>query len=145
MFDIITIEPDDSVVMAAVNTITQGKAVIAQPKDGFRVFARDAVHVEGKGGSSNILIIVGHASADSLSGSKTWQGFAQQVTATADPNWNADKSSVFIAACSTAGSGTKFGYGNFANEIKAAFPHAVVWASKTAVYATDLSGDWVQV
>lgn len=89
MFDIITIEPDDSVVMAAVNTITQGKAIIAKPKDGYRVFARDALHVEGAGGSADMLIIVGHASADSLSGCKTWKGFAEQVTASASPNWNA--------------------------------------------------------
>lgn len=97
------------------------------------------------GGSGDILIIVGHASPDSLSGCKTWTGFAEQITASASPDWNANKSSIFIAACSTAGSGTKFGYGNFASEIKSAFPKAVVWASKTAVYASDLSGEWVQV
>lgn len=145
MFDIITIEPDDSVVMAALNTIIQGKAVIAQPSDGYRVFARNALHVEGKGGSSDILIILGHASPDSLSGCKTWTGFAEQVTASASPPWNEGKTSVFIAACSTAGRGTKFIYGNFASEVKKAFPKATVWASKTAVYANDLSGDWVKV
>ena len=144
MFDIVTIEPKDAVVLKAVHTLTEGNAVIANPSGNYRFIARNACLAEGDGGTNKeILVIVGHASPDSISHCRTWQAFKQDVTV--DVDWTTGKTSIYIAACSTAGEGTKFAYGNFANEIKAAFPNAVVWASNSAVDANDLSGDWQQV
>jgi len=91
-----------------------------------------------------VLAVVGHAGPDTLSNAKTWDSFTQQVTASVDPDWRKNKKTVYLVACSTAGDGTKFAYGNIANEIKKPFPNATVWASSTAVSATDLSGDWIK-
>jgi hypothetical protein len=112
----------------------------------YRYIAVNADTVVDKGGSgSNVLVIVGHAGPDTLSGEKTWKGFVQQVTANVDPDWRTNKKTVYLVACSTAGKGTKFVYGNIAREIKEQFPNATVWASSTAVSATDLTGDWTKV
>lgn len=142
MFDIVTIQATDAVVATAVKTIIEKTGYIAVPDDGYRLIAGDKCQVVGKGGSANTLVVVGHAGPDSISDQKTWDAFAKRVTASVDPDWRKDKTRVYLVACSTSAEGTKFGHGNIANEIKAKFPDAKVWASTTAVLATDLSGDW---
>lgn len=69
----------------------------------------------------------------------------QSVTANADPDWRRGKDRVSLVACSTAGVGTKFVHGNFANEVKAAFRGATVWASEGPVSASTSAGDWLRV
>ena len=145
MFDIVIIDSGDHVVEQAVNTIIGRTALIAVPGDGYRFIANNAVHVEGNGGTGKVLAIVGHANANSLSGTSSWSEFVSHVTAKTEPDWKTDKKTIYLVACSTAGKGNKFIYGNFANEIKKVFPDAVVWASTTAVNASDLSGNWIQV
>jgi len=147
MFDIITTEPEDSAVKMAVNVITTNpKAMISVPHSGFRYIAINAQHTEGDGGSGkDVLVVVGHAGPDSISGASTWSAYVQEVTAKVDPDWRKNKKTVYLVACSTAGSGQKFLYQHIAQEVKNAFPGATVWASTTAVSARDLSGDWIQV
>lgn len=146
MFDIVTIEPEDTVVAKAVKAMTtNGKAFITVPKEGYRYIAVNAHEVIGNGGDGNVLAVVGHAGPDTLSGEKTWDSFVQQVTAEIEPDWRKNKTTVYLVACSTAGKGTKFEYGNIATEIKAKFPKATVWASSIGVSATDLSGEWTKV
>ncbi|NVD96660.1 hypothetical protein [Massilia sp. BJB1822] len=144
MFDIVTLEPDDAVVAKAIDTIIKvANHTVNAPSDGYRYIAGNTVTVEGDGGSqSNVLVIVGHAGADSLSSKKTWKSYMQAVTAAVDPDWRVGKKSVFLVACSTAGEGTKFGYGNMATEIKEWFSTATVWAASDPVSAKDLSATW---
>lgn len=146
MFDIVTIEPEDEVVKSAINLIINGKGhPIPSPGGNYRYIAVDAVHMQGNGGAScEILCIVGHADADDLSGEKTWKNYVQAVSA-GSTDWKSNKTSVYLVACSTAGTdGTKFLHGNIANEIKSSFPGAKVWASSTDVGVTDsgFTGEW---
>lgn len=141
MFDIVTLEPEDGVVMSAINAIVDGQGAIPGPKRNYRLVVPGALRVEGNGGTgSSVLVVVGHASANVLSGCKSWAAFRQDVGDVVP--W-AEKTSVYLAACSTAGDdGRQFLHGNIANEVKAAFPNATVWASSSNVSAGTQSGDW---
>jgi hypothetical protein len=119
MFDIVTTEPEDKAVMTAVEVIKSGKAKLLGPKAGYRFIAVNDVAVAGCGGAEErVLVIV---------------------------DWRRGKDRVFLVACLTAGVGTKFVHGNFANEVKAAFRGATVWASEGPVSASTLAGDWLRV
>lgn len=147
MFDIVTLEPEDSAVEMAVAVVTTNQSdVVGVPKTGYRFIAINNVRVEGDGGSDkDVLVVIGHAGPDSISGARTWAEYVQGVTAKADPDWRSNKKTVFLVACSTADAGQKFLYRNIADEVKKAFPKATVWASTTAVSARDLTGTWTQV
>lgn len=146
MFDIVTIEPEDAVVKKAVSTVQTGNDIVSAPAEGYRYTALSTTLTKGDGGAAKkVLVVIGHAGADTLSGESTWSNYVKKVTATVDPGWRDDKTSVFLVACSTAATGTKFVHGNIATEVKAQFPNATVWASSTAVSATDLSGDWEKI
>jgi hypothetical protein len=141
MYDIVTIEPEDEIVQRAINCIIGRETnVTYPPKGGYRLIYRNVFHKEGDGGDSNVLVIVGHGSPNGLSGTKTWRAYCEELTAEID--WKKGKNSIFIVACSANGKGQKFGYGNFAREIKDAYPKATVWASSSAVDANGLEGDW---
>jgi len=140
-YDIVTLEPEDPVVMNAVNAIIKGTGAIPGPNGNYRFIAGNAVHVEGDGGAnSQVLVVVAHGNANSLSGYSSWADFRNSVSVNVD--W-ANKTTVYLAACSTAGEdGAQFLHGNIANEVKAAFPNATVWASSSNVGSGTQSGDW---
>ena len=100
MFDILTIEPSDKTVMAAVNLIASGNTkVLPHPNGNCRVIALNAVHTNGDGGAASAtLCIVGHADADELSEQKTWGAFVNSVTANVK-DWQTNKKTVYIVAC----------------------------------------------
>ena len=141
MYDIVTLEPDDKIVMAAVNAIVKGEGAIPGPKGNYRFIARNGLYIEGDGGNScAVLVVVGHGNADSISGCDTWSELKQRVGG--DIDWKG-KQTVYIVACSTYGEdGSKFLHGNIASEIKQDFPNATVWASASAVSSSTQSGDW---
>ncbi|WP_020476486.1 hypothetical protein [Zavarzinella formosa] len=141
MYDIVTLEPEDKVVMAAVNAIIAGNGAIPGPNGNYRFIAPGGTKVAGDGGAKNaVLVVVAHGSPDTLSSCKTWPLYKSDVTEAVD--W-AGKTTVFLAACSTAGTdGGKFLHGNIANQVKADFPKATVWASDCDVTAGTQAGNW---
>jgi len=144
VYDIITTEDDDQTVMAAVDAIIQGVGVVPATGGNYVFRTPTAARQSGNGGrNENILVVVGHASADRLSGMRNWSAYKSEF-----PNsgiqWNT-KTAVYLVACSTAGQGNTFLHGNFAGTVKAAFPHAVVWASESPVNALHLTGSWVRL
>ena len=146
MYDIVTLEPGDPVVMIAINAIVAGQGAIAGPNGHYRVIMPGNVHVEGDGGvNSHVLVVVAHGNANSLSGRPTWAQFLDDVGHDA-VNWG-NKTHVYIAACSAAqGGGQAFLHGNIANEVRAFFPpNATVWASSSNVSAITQDGDWQQL
>ncbi len=146
MFDIVTIEPDDETVKKALKTVQDGNNIVSAPKAGYRYTALNATAMSGDGGTATkVLVVIGHAGPDTLSGETSWSNYVKKVTATVDPGWRDDKTTVYLVACSTAATGTKFAYKNISDEVKAQFPNATVWASSTVVSATDLSGDWEKI
>ena len=142
MYDIVTLEPEDPVVMTAVNAIRNGQGAIPGPNGNYRFIVPGNVYVEGDGGvNSHVLVVVAHGNANSLSGRPTWDQFRIDVGHGA-VNWG-NKTHVYIAACSTAqGGGQAFLHGNIANEVNAFFPNATVWASDSDVDAHTQNGDW---
>ncbi|CAB3640857.1 hypothetical protein [Trinickia soli] len=142
MFDIITTEPDDSAVQTAINTVAQDKSNVVSAKGSYVLTTPTASHTEGGGGEDrNVLVIIGHGSANSLSDCQTWACYKKQFSHL-NIEWD-KKTSVYIVSCSTAGqSYSAFVHGNFAREVKATFPEATVWASSTPVNARTLEGDW---
>ncbi len=142
MYDIVTLEPDDTVVMDAVNAIIAGKGAIPGPNGNYQFIAPNDKYRKGDGGrKSQVLVVVAHANPDSLSGCRSWAEFQESVGRDA-VEW-AQKTTVYLAACSTANEdGTKFLYGNIAREVKKAFPNATVWASSSNVGSKTQSGDW---
>jgi hypothetical protein len=143
MYDIVTLEPEDIAVITAVNAIKDGEGAIPGPNGNFRLFVPDNIRQEGNGGkSTRTLVIVGHGSANSLSGEKTWRGYRETLPG----DWGYDPDRVYVAACKTAGeNGNAFLHGNIAREIKAAYPNATVWASTSDVTNRTQSGDWEKV
>jgi len=141
MYDIATLELDDGIVMVAVNAIINGQTFVPGPGGNYRLFAVNDKKVIGDGGANrHVLVIVGHGGANELSGCRTWTEFRQSVTGGVD--WS-NAATVYVAACSTLGEdGTQFLHGSIANDIKAAFPGATVWASTSNVRAGDLAGNW---
>lgn len=140
MYDIVTLEPEDPVVMTAINAIVNNKACIAAPEGGFRFFAVNAKRAEGDGGANkHVLVVVGHGGLNSLSGYPSWAAFRDSAPDGVD--W-AGAAQVYIAACSTLGDGKQFLYGSIAREIKADFPDAQVWVSTSNVSGKTLRGDW---
>ncbi len=142
MYDIVTLEPEDPVVMTAVNAIRTGQGAIPGPNGNYRFIVPGDVHVEGNGGvNSHVLVVVAHGNANSLSGRPTWAQYRGDVGHGA-VNWG-NKTHVYIAACSVAqGGGQAFLHGNIANEVAAFFPNATVWASSSNVSANTQNGDW---
>jgi hypothetical protein len=141
MYDLVTLEPEDRVVMTAVNAIVGGQGAIPGPNGNYRFFAVNDVVVEGDGGAaSHTLVVVAHGSDNKLSGHRTWAAYRQAVQGAVD--WsNANR--VYLAACSVGGdNGNAFVHGNIANEVKSSFPNATVWASKSNVSSRTQSGDW---
>lgn len=141
MFDIVTLEPEDAIVMTAINAIVNGKGAIPSPSGNYRLVVPGDLQVEGDGGTgSKVLVVVAHGSVNSLSGYPTWAAFRDEVGNRVP--WT-EKTTVYLAACSNAGEdGTQFLHGSIANEVKAAFPGATVWASSSDVSADTQSGDW---
>lgn len=141
MYDIVTLEPEDPVVMVAVNAIIAGKGAIASPNGNYRLFAPGDKRVEGDGGAArHTLVVVAHGNANKLSGKNSWAAFREEVGETVD--WS-NVDTVYLAACSAAGeNGRAFLTGNIANEVKRAFPRATVWASSSNVSNVTQSGDW---
>jgi hypothetical protein len=141
VYDIVTTEPEDRVVIIAVNSIVNGEGAIPGPDGNYRFAVPGSMRVEGDGGTkSSTLVVVAHASAKSLGGQQTWRSFREALGA--DIRW-ADVTKVYLAACSTAGEDpSRFLHGSIAAEVKAAFPHATVWASSTNVGSRTQSGDW---
>ena len=145
MYDILTLEPDDDVVMRAIKAVIAGRATIGGPEGDYRLLTPGDTWVEGDGGTGvEVLVIVGHGNANKLSGCGKWTLFREHFDGRVD--WN-HKTEVYLAACSTAGEGgSAFVHGHFAGGVRAAFPTRVrVWASTTAVRGRDLTGDWVQL
>jgi hypothetical protein len=141
MYDIVTLEPEDKDVMTAVNAIIDAEGAIPGTNGNYRFFVPGAVSVEGDGGAnSHVLVVVAHGNVNSLSGHKSWADFQNSVPEGVD--W-ANVTTIYIAACSVAGEdGTAFLNGNIANEVKAAFSNATVWASSSDVNSGTLAGDW---
>ena len=141
MYDIVTLEPEDAVVMTAVDAIVQGAGAIPGPNGNYQFYASGSTEAVGDGGrASTVLVVVGHGGANSLSGRSTWKEYREDVGSSVP--W-AEKTRVYLAACSTAGgNGASFLHGNIAQEVKAAFPNAKVWASSSSVSSRTQSGDW---
>jgi hypothetical protein len=139
MYYIVTTEPDDRVVKNAVNSIRDGQGAIPGPNGNYTFVVPSDTYTEGDGGTgSATLVIVGHASADALSRCTTWRQYREAI---GDRDWG-DPTRIYIAACSTAGDGSKFLHGSIAREIAKAFPRATVWASRTNVGSRTQAGDW---
>jgi len=146
MYDIVTMEPADPVVQLAYNNVIGGHlGVLPNPNGNYRFVAPGADHTQGNGGAGTILAIVGHGSANSLSGCANWAAYADDV-GHARVNWG-EKTSVYLLACSTAApDGNAFLHGNFAGSVRQAFGHNVtVWAASTPVGAGTLAADWVRL
>lgn len=147
MYDIVTIEPEDRVVQTAYNNVIGGHlGVLPNPNGNYRLVVPGAVHTQGNGGTgSAVLVVVGHGSANSLSGAANWAAYVEEVGRDR-VNWG-EKTSVYLLACSTAApDGNAFLHGNFAGSVRHAFGNNVtVWAASTAVGAGTLSGDWVRL
>ncbi len=147
MYDIVTLEPGDPVVMTAVNAIRVGQGAIPGPNGQYRLIVPGGVPFqEGNGGvNSHVLVVVAHGNANSLSGRPTWAQFRNDVGHDA-VDWG-NKTQVYIAACSAAqGGGQAFLHGNIANEVRAFFPpNVTVWASSNNVDANTQNGDWQQL
>ncbi len=146
MYDIVTLEPGDPVVMIAINAIVAGQGAIPGPNGHFRVIMPGGMPFQGGDGgvNSHVLVVVAHGNANSLSGRPTWAQFLDDVGHDA-VNWG-NKTHVYIAACSAAqGGGQAFLHGNIANEVRAFFPNATVWASSSNVSAITQDGDWQQL
>jgi hypothetical protein len=141
VYDIVTTEPEDRVVMIAVNAIVRGEGAIPGPNGNYRFVVPGDIKVEGDGGTNNsTLVVVAHGSAQSLGGRQTWRSFRE--TLGDNISWT-DAKKVYLAACSTAGEDpSRFLHGSIAAEVKAAFPLATVWASSTNVDSRTQSGDW---
>lgn len=142
MYDILTLEPEDKVVIRAVNALIAGRTTLTHPAGNYRLLTPGGTHVEGDGGSGvEILVIVGHGSADALSGCASWPKYREHFEDEVD--WD-HKSVVYLAACSLSGDGGRaFEHGHFAAGVRKGFPRRVtVWASSTAVRGGDLTGDW---
>jgi hypothetical protein len=144
MYDIVTHEPEDHVVETAYNSIIGGHGAIPGPTGGYRLIVPGNTHAHGDGGAhSATLVVVGHGNVNSLSGYANWAAYQKNVNQ--HVNW-AEKTHVYLAACSVnAPDGTAFLHGNFARSVKAAFPHAIVWASSSNVTARTQAGDWHQL
>ena len=127
--------------MDAVSSIVRGQGAIPGPNGNYRFFVPGDQRVEGDGGTmSRVLVVIGHGSPNSLSSCKTWAEYRESVGERID--WK-DKTTVYLASCSLAGEdGSQFLHGNIANEVKATFPNATVWASSVNVGSHTQSGDW---
>lgn len=141
MYYVVTTEPEDPVVMVAVNAIVKGEGAIPGPNGGYKLVVPGSVHTEGDGGvGSATLVIVAHASTTKIGGCRTWAEYRGKFSDAVD--WREPRQ-VYVAACSTAGEDpSRFVHGSIAGEIKAAFRWATVWASRTAVSSRTQSGDW---
>lgn len=148
MFDIITTELDDNAVSTAVSTVAHGapsdcEFEVASAHGNFVLTVPPRTsRTEGDGGASrDVLVIVGHGSANGLSKCATWADYKKQFEH-ANIDWTSKKQ-VYIVSCSTAAdSNLAFFHGNFANEVKNDFKNATVWASSTVVNARTLEGTW---
>lgn len=138
MYEIVTLQSADRVVNTAIEAIVNGESHIPQPAVFRLVTENNVQEIRGAGTAENVLVIVGHANANKLSGYATWRAYCGQLAQAPAGDYN----SVYVVACSTAGEGDKFGYGNIATEIKAAYADATVWASSTPVTPPDLTGHW---
>lgn len=144
MYDIITTEDYDETVMLAVNAIIKGVGVVPSTGGNYVFRTPSAARTAGNGGkNTDILVVVGHGSADSLSGMKNWKAYQSEFP-NSGISWDT-KTAVYVVACSTSGSGNAFLHGNFARTVKAAFPRATVWASSSPVNALHLTGNWEKI
>jgi len=144
MYDIVTLEPEDGAVERGVNAIIKGQGTIPDPQGNYRYIVPGSHHVEGDGGThSHVVVVVGHGTANSISKRNTFAKFREDAGDVVD--WK-NATTIVLVPCSTnAEDGTAFLHGNIAHEVKAACPHATVWASSTAVTRGSQSGwhaDW---
>lgn len=146
MYDILTFESEDDTVKKAVNAVRKGQSgVTPNPEENYRFIVPSKLYKEGNGGENkSTLVLVGHGSANKLSGQDTWDEYKENFR---DYIGGITYTTIFIVACSTANEkgGNKFAYQNWAQTLKKAYPNATVWASSTEVNAETLEGDWVQV
>jgi hypothetical protein len=146
MFDIVTCEPEARVVEMAYNTVIHGTSrIVPNPLNNYRFIALGATQTEGNGGNDrSTLVMVGHGDVNGLSGHGNWTAYQEQIGEGILAN---EYTQVYIVACNTGAEecGKLFGYRNWADTVKAAFPTATVWASATAVNAATLEGTWQQM
>ncbi|MGI4764933.1 MAG: hypothetical protein ACRYGP_07685 [Janthinobacterium lividum] len=146
MFDIVTLEPNNAIVMIAVNAIVHGEeGLLPKPNGNYRFFAGStAEHTEGDGGSQqHVVAFVGHGDVNSISGHKKFIEYLGDCNPKVE--WKQAKS-VYLVACSTsADDGAAFLHGSIAKDAATRLSPATVWASPKAVTAKTLSGDWEKV
>lgn len=145
MFDIVTLEPEDPIVMSAVNGIVGGQeGPLPSPGKNYRLYLGSASSKEGDGGTAkHVVAIVGHGAANVISGHGTFKSYLADCSGEID--WK-NATSIYLVACSTSASdGRAFLTGHIAQEVADTFPKAAVWASPTAVTAKNQAGDWDKV
>ena len=145
MFDIITTQYDNSAVKEAVETVAMGKQGIIEANGSYRLTVEGRRHAtEGDGGASRrVLVIVGHGSANGLSGCRTWAEY--KIIFGNLIEWS-EKDTVYLVSCRGADESFEaLGFGNISREVAKDFPDATVWASSTPVFVTTLQGTWEKV
>jgi len=145
-FDIVTAEPEDAIVLGAVNVVAAGTSPVIpgpNPAGAFRFTAPGDQKSYNGGGHNSVLVCVGHGAACFLSGHYTWADY-KQAFAHQEP-FQGTKNSVYLLACSLAAQNLNR-FQDFCRSVKAAYPDpCVVWAPANPVNAYDHLGDWVQI
>lgn len=146
MYDIVVVDISDPAIMMAVNTIVSNDTennITSPENNNYRLLStslENGIEINGDGGTNqHTVVIVGHASENGFAEYRKWSNLQKAFSLV---DWKNAKQ-VYLVACSTAGdNGTKFLYGNIANEAKSHLPQATIWASEDEVYADNLEGTW---
>ncbi|MGO4486706.1 MULTISPECIES: hypothetical protein [Rhizobium] len=139
MYQIVSIDMQDTTVKEAVDTIMNGRQnYISKPTGEFELITENSASKQGNGDSQKFLVIVGHGGPDGVSGTTTWKNYCKQLCKMPD-----EPETIYVVACSTASEGRLFLYGNFARSVKESFQNATVWASEDLVEVPSLNGKWI--
>ena len=142
MYDIILLNKEDEILRMAVNTITKGEAgIIPAPYDRYRVFRNKSKPKRmGDGGlNRDCVVIVGHASEDSLGNYKKWSDLQNSAPLV---DWE-NVTTVYLVACSIAEDrDINFVCDRFAQEAKSSLTKATIWTSSQNIHAKKLIGMW---
>ncbi len=145
MYTIYCIEMSDQVVKNALDVLTNDRqSLLPHTHQNYVLVTDNNVMTVGDGNPEvNIAVLLGHGSPNGVSGKPTFKYFNAELEAS--HRLQTPPRSIWVVSCGTAGNGSLFAYGNFAQSVKAAFPDSVVWASETNVNSGTFEGDWVQV
>ena len=147
MYYIITNEPEDKLVMKAVNKLIGKKQTNISVSNGDYIFITQGTAKKGGDGGkkANQLVIIGHANENGISGYKTFKSYWEDVLKSNVEIKIDNSTKVYLIACSTAKeSEIKFLYKNIASEFKKFLNVSTLWASYSTVNI-DFEGTWTKV